>query len=116
MTRTCLTIAALALLAGCADPPQPSPQQHADRAALDACRTQADRTFAAQNRGDLVRDNNNSGTPFSANYNSGITTTGLGARFQRDNMVNDCIRGQNDANPPDTTGPNAPAAPIIITK
>jgi hypothetical protein len=93
MTARLLTVASLLLLAACASPsrPPPSPQTRADQAAMSACRSQADQTYAAQNRGDLIRDQN-SYAPFATNYDSGVSS-GLGARYQRDTMVEDCLRG-----------------------
>ena len=65
------------------------------RAAIDPqvtsdCRARADAVYEKQNRADLSRRDQRD-SPFSASYNSGITTRGLGARFERDRMVADCV-------------------------
>ena len=95
---TAFALAAI-LLAGC----QQSRTTRQDEAVTAACRTEVDRVYAAQNRGDLSR-RDQSDTPFSSSYVSGITTQGLGARYSRDNMVSSCL---NNA-----TGGAAPAGVI----
>ena len=75
-------------------PMQASPRTQANRQAVAECRAQADRTYAAQNRGDLSR-RDDLDDPFAAGYVSGIVTRGLSAQYQRDNMVQDCLNASS---------------------
>ena len=87
--RPALAVAAtvLAMLtAGC----QSAPRSRADAAAAAACRADADRVYAAQNRADLSRRDQRD-TPFASSYNSGITTRGLGTLFGLDSQVSSCV-------------------------
>ncbi|MGI4950657.1 MAG: hypothetical protein ACRYGM_02540 [Janthinobacterium lividum] len=97
--RTIVPLALLALgVSACSQPSRP----RASAAIAQKCRMEVDRVYAAQNRVDLsLRDTRD--TPFASNYNSGITTRGLGAQFGRDNMTQACV---SDA----TTGAAAAAA------
>jgi len=72
--------------AGC----QSAPRSRADAATTAACRAQADRVYAAQNRVELSQRDQRD-TPFASNYVSGITSRGLGARFGLDNQISSCI-------------------------
>ena len=80
---------------------QPARRPQASAGATTACRAEVDRVYAAQNRGDLSsRDERDS--PLSANYLSGITTQGLGARYGRDNMMGSCLdNASNGGKSPD---------------
>lgn len=79
------------LLAGCGSA---SPRSSSDRAVTAACRADADRVYAAQNRRDLsYRDERD--TPFAARYDSGIVSAGLGQLYGRDNDVSSCVRANS---------------------
>ena len=69
-----------------------SPRSANDAATLAACREQADRVYAQQNRVDLSRRDERD-TPFASTYNSGITTRGLGARYERGRQIAACTSG-----------------------
>ncbi len=104
------SLAALALVLPLAVGCQSAPRSRADVATERACRAEADRVYAAQNRADLsYRDQRD--TPFAGSYNSGITTRGLGSRFGLSNQVSSCISSNSgpDAGPtpvePGGTGP-----------
>lgn len=73
-------------LAGCAAPPRPKP----DAAMLSSCRERTERQFNRQNR-DLLSYQDNTGTPFSTSFDSGITSAGLSRRFARDQMMSSCV-------------------------
>ncbi len=88
------------LAAGCQSP---TPRSRADAAAAAACRAEADRVYAAQNRADLSRRDQRD-TPFANSYDSGITSRGLGTRFGFDNQVSSCVSN--------STSPGAGAAAI----
>ena len=99
-----LAATSLFVLAGCTQ----QPRSRATTAALQKCRVEVDRVYAAQNRVDLsTRDTRD--TPFASNYLSGITSRGLGAQYGRENMTQSCV---NEA----TTGsPAVPASPAAST-
>ncbi len=77
---------ALLLLSACSQ----APRTRADAASTAACRAEADRTYAAQNRRDLSQRDQRD-TPYASSYLPGITTRDLGARFARDNQVQSCL-------------------------
>ena len=80
------------LAAGC----QSAPQSRADAAATAACRAEADRVYAAQNRADLSRRDQRD-TPFAGSYNSGITSRGLGTLFGFNNQVSSCVSNSTNS-------------------
>jgi hypothetical protein len=81
-------------LGGC----QQSYRPRASAATVAACRTEVDRVYAKQNRGELsYRDQRD--TPFAAGYLAGNTTQGLSSEYGRDNMYSSCL---NNAAGPDT--------------
>lgn len=86
------------LLIGCAASPQPTPQQ---RAAIDACRSQAEQQFNIQNRASLFQTDT-SLTPYTGQGPFIAPTQNLANQFAHRQMVQACLRG--------ATGP-APAAP-----
>ena len=92
--RLAFAAAAVVLLAaGCQSP---TPRSRANAAAETACRAEADRVYAAQNRADLSQRDQRD-TPFANSYDSGITSRGLGTRFGFDNQVSSCV--SNSASP-----------------
>lgn len=85
-----------------------SSRPRASAAATAACRAEVDRVYAAQNRVDLSRRDQRD-TPFSTNYVSGNTTSGLGAQFGRDKMETSCLNNAAGQAPADAAP--QPAAP-----
>jgi hypothetical protein len=87
-------ILAALVLTGCGEPKS---QSRASAAQQSACQQQADQTFQTRNRGAIYSaDAYVAGTrdsPFSATGLTGDTTSGLGARYSRDTIYNDCING-----------------------
>ena len=109
LRTTILALAALApgLLVGC----QQAPRSRADAATERACRVEADRVYAAQNRAELsMRDQRD--TPFAGSYNSGITSRGLGSRFGLSNQVASCV-SQSSAGGAAVAAPEAPTGPTF---
>ena len=91
MNRRSILVLVPVLLAGCASA---SPRSSSDRAVTAACRADADRVYAAQNRQDLsYRDERD--TPFAARYDSGIVSAGLGSLYGRDNDLSSCVRANS---------------------
>jgi len=92
-----LTLGAVAigtgLLAGCARPSGPPPTA----AQSAACRQRADEVYDRQNRADLYRSDIHAGgardAMFSGTGSPGASIGALSARFARDRMVDDCLRG-----------------------
>ena len=80
------------LAAGC----QSAPRSRANAAATAACRAEADRVYAAQNRADLSRRDQRD-TPFASSYNSGITSRGLGTLFGFNNQVSSCVSNSTNS-------------------
>ena len=104
--RTChlVTAGLLALsLAGCYRAPPPT---RADVDAKAECRQQVERQYNAQNRVDLTRRDERD-FAFAGNYNSGISSRGLGAEYGREQMVSNCLRsiGDNASAPTPGVGP-----------
>ena len=78
------------LAAGC----QSTPRSRASAASAAACRAEADRVYAAQNRADLSQRDQRD-TPLSSSYVSGITSRGLGTLFGFDNQMSACVGNAN---------------------
>lgn len=117
MTFPVLLTAVLVLaLAGCSQPDRP----RASAAVVQKCRMEVDRVYSAQNRVDLsLRDTRD--TPFASNYNSGITSRGLGAQFGRDNQTQSCINEATNgsasaASSAASTGPTFETTPTSASK
>jgi len=97
----CLLIA----LAGCAF--GASPQSHADRATLAACRDHASQVFDRNHRADIY-NTNEAGLPYSGNYVPGNQTNTLAEQFQNDQIVDDCVRNTGtETNREDTVPPSS---------
>ncbi len=78
----------LAPLAGCGFPPAESPSE---RAASDACREDANRTFNAQNRA-LLSERASPDTPFSGSSLPPLPSDGLSDQYGYDQMVDTCLK------------------------
>lgn len=82
-----MALSALALLGGC----NPAPRQSAeDRTAVNDCRQESDRIFAAQNRYQLS-ERPSPDTPFSANNLPGTPNDGLSEQYQREQLLDTCM-------------------------
>jgi len=104
---------------GCSFPS--SPQSHTDRATLAACRDYASQVYDRQNRG-TIYSINQTGLPYSSNYQVDYQTNTLAARFQNEQVIDDCVRNtgtetsrdnpaQSSSDRPQATSTGAPAAP-----
>lgn len=96
-------IGAIAVLVGCASQAQ-TPQQ---KAALAACRAQAEQQFTIQNRPSLFQPDN-SLTPFAASSQQLGQTRSLVDQFSHGQMVQACLRGATGPAPVAPSGPPAP--------
>lgn len=101
---------ALCGLAGCYRPPAPT---RADAAIRTDCRQTVERQYNAQNRVDLTRRVDRDAA-FANSYNNGLTTRGLGAAYQRDQMMTDCLRASGDAEPQGAPGVGPTFSPVNI--
>lgn len=80
-----------------------------DAATRAACTQHAEDVYNQRNRGEIYTPQSSVNTPFSANYNPGVTTRGLSDRYARDSMIRDCVRNtgtetSRDVPPPPATG------------
>lgn len=100
--------AALCLLGACV--PEQQRSTPADLAALEACRERADEVYQKQNREDVYRSDvfatSSRDAPYAATGLPGVTSRGLSAEYQRENLVSDCLNAGATARPA-----NAPAQP-----
>ncbi len=64
-----------------------------DQAVIAACRQRADEVFLKQNR-DLLSRQNPVDLPLSSTGYDPLQTTRLAGRYERDNMLDDCIRAE----------------------
>lgn len=116
MIQRPVTIALLlgaGLLAGCATaasgPQSGGPRPSADQVA--ACRQRADEVYDRQNRAELFRSDTYAGgtrdAMFSGTGSPGASIGQLSARYARDRMVDNCLRGAagNVASTPDAPTP-----------
>ena len=97
--QVAVTIIATAMLAGCGFSP---PLSAGDRATLETCRSDADRAYNAQNRGQLS-ERNGSDSPFSGGAQRASPSDGLADRYSHERVVSDCVRyGSSEpaGNPP----------------
>ncbi len=95
-------------LAGCAGSVHP----RRDAGLLSSCRARTEQEFNRQNR-DLLSFRDNTDTPFSTSFDSGITSAGLSRRFARDQLMSSCVDSdgvniKNAAGAPSADG-NAPS-------
>ena len=113
-SRTAVAVLAALVLNGCAPS---TPQSHASAAQQAACRQQADQTFQVRNPdANYVADAYVSGTrdtPFSASGAISDTSSGLPARYSRDNLYSNCVNGIGPPVGAATPTPTAPAATPI---
>lgn len=86
--KLALALLGLLALAGCAR----TQRTPVEAATLAACRERADQVYAQQNRVELSRRDERD-TPFAATYNSGVTTRGLSAQFDRGQRIAECTGG-----------------------
>jgi hypothetical protein len=82
-------------------------QGQANLETQQACRQRANEIFDQRNRGDIYAANPSVNTPYSANYQPGITSRGLPGQFAYEQTQADCER--NGARV-DTAAPAPPVA------
>ncbi len=103
--KSALALAVLAMLGGCAFPS--APQSHTDRATLAACRDHASQVYDRTNRG-AIYSISQVGLPYSDSYLAGNQTNELAARYQNEQIVDDCVRNTDtDINREDTVAPSS---------
>jgi hypothetical protein len=72
-----------------------------------ACRERVDETFDKQNRPAIYAANSSANTPYSANFNSGVTTRGLSGQFAYEQSVAACEQSGGGIDRTDTLPPPA---------
>jgi len=103
--RSTLALGALAVMGGCAFPS--APQSHTDRATLAACRDHASQVYDRNNRG-AIYSISQVGLPYSDSYLAGNQVNELAARYQNEQIVDDCVRNTGaDINREDTAAPSS---------
>ena len=111
-----LAALALAGLTACAIPLGGGANQSAaSPKAMAACRQRADAVYTMQNRDAVYRADMFAGTqrdaPFAAAGVAANASSGLSARYARDTMVDDCLRGASgSADAPPAAPEPAPVA------
>lgn len=92
-------------------------QSSASPATQAACRQRADEVYSRQNRADIYRDDNFAAnkrdSPFATSSVLGEPTRALSARYGREQLLDDCVRGSagNIGSSPDAPDPTQ-AVPI----
>lgn len=89
-------------------------QSTASPATRAACRQRADEVYTRQNRADIYRDDNfdanKRDSPFATSSVLGEPTRALSARYGREQLLDDCVRGSagNIGSSPDAPDPTRP--------
>jgi hypothetical protein len=107
--RPVLALALLAALPAVLGACQTAPRTRASAATVAACRSEVDRVYAAQNRGDLSR-RDQIDAPFGGNTNVGSISDALSAQYGRDRMESSCLKNATAPAPADSATPK-PVAP-----
>lgn len=109
--RAAAALLSLFSLAACYTPP-PASHSHASTAAMTACRQRADEVYIRQNRGEIYNADRfataERDSPFASSGLPGITTNGLGGRYNYEQLQDDCLSSTGSAAPNGTTT-DAPA-------
>ena len=114
-------LATLLALGACYDAPSSggSARAHASAATVTACRRRADDIYLRQNRDEIYRADNFAGgtrdTPFSSQGLSGITSSGLGGRYARDNLEEACLNSSSGPGG-DASDPASAVAPTLSVR
>lgn len=107
-----LALSLLLLAGACAAPPasRPSgPQSAADSNALALCRQDAERMMRYRERGQTMRvDEAESRTGTGAFIGNRVERDQLGARFEQDRLVDECLRSRQPASAPAVAPSAAP--------
>jgi hypothetical protein len=109
---TCLRIISLisaVALSACAGDAPSGGQAQADASTNAACRQRADEVYDRQNRAEIYSPASSVNTPYSANYNSGISDRGLSDIFAHDKLVSDCVRNTGTGAERSLPPPDQPA-------
>jgi hypothetical protein len=115
-----ILLAVAALAAACARPSEQ--QDHASAAERAACRQHADVVYSMRNPDEVYRQDtyatSTRDAPFAGAGLSGVTSAGLGGRYQRDQLFGDCLNGGGGTvgaapfAPPPEEGPAAAIKPV----
>ncbi|MBN8871800.1 MAG: hypothetical protein J0H67_03090 [Rhodospirillales bacterium] len=107
-----MTVLGLAL-AACAGNTGGTPESRSSAAIRAACTERAEQIYTARNRAEIYAPQSSVNTPYSANYQPGVTNRGLADLYQRDNIINDCIRNTGTETSRDVPPTPAPPSPVV---
>ncbi|MCI0753236.1 hypothetical protein [Teichococcus vastitatis] len=94
------------LISACAAPAPRGTESAQQEAAAAACRQEAERTMRYRERGQTMRWDEAESRIGSAGFmGSSFRNQQLGARYEQDRMVQDCLRGQQPGTAPATAAP-----------
>jgi hypothetical protein len=101
-------IALLLLLGACSSAAPRSAEQRQQDSTTIACRADVERTVRYRDRGQTMRNDEADSRMGAGSYRDGLSgsmsTERLSARFEQDRMIDDCVRGANNAVPAPRTG------------
>ncbi|MXP61862.1 hypothetical protein E0493_00675 [Roseomonas sp. M0104] len=110
-----LVLPLLLLTAACAGMAPRTTEERQQGAALSACRQEAERVMRTRERGQTMRvdeaESRLGAGPFTGTSLAGsMNTERLGARYEQDQMIQDCLRGRQEGTTPGTAPPPAGGA------
>lgn len=95
-----LVLPLLLLSAACAMPARDGEERQADSAAARACRADVERQMRFRERGQTMRvDEAESRIGTGAFIGNPLERSQLGARFEQDRMIDECLRNARDSGP-----------------
>ncbi|MDJ0387228.1 hypothetical protein QMO56_03795 [Roseomonas sp. E05] len=110
-----LVLPLLLLTAACAGMAPRTAEERQQDAARAACRQEAERMMRTRERGQTMRvdeaESRLGAGPFTGSSLAGsMNTERLGARFEQDQLIQECLRGRQDGAMPGTAAPPAGGA------
>ena len=107
-----LVLPLLLLTAACSGAAPRTAEERQQGDALSACRQEAERVMRTRERGQTMRvdeaESRLGAGPFTdASLASSMNTERLGARYEQDQMVQECLRGRQEGNMPGAAAPPA---------
>jgi len=110
-----LVLPLLLLTAACAGAAPRTAEERQQDAARAACRQDAERMMRTRERGQTMRvdeaESRLGAGPFAGSGFAGsMTTDRLGARYEQDQLVQECLRGRQDGAVPGAVAPPARGA------
>ncbi|MBN8927233.1 MAG: hypothetical protein BGO51_06070 [Rhodospirillales bacterium 69-11] len=107
-----LTALGLAL-AACSGNSGAAPESRSSAAVRAACTQRAEQIYTTRNRAEIYAPQSSVNTPYSANYQPGVTNRGLADLYERDNIIRDCIRNTGTETSREVPPTPAPPSPVV---